>query len=211
MKRIIAILTAMLVLLCPMCMAEENWYASAGTDLAERVIALAGDESYAEMYTGMSDIQAIVAEFAASDFSEIKEARILSLPDEKAMGTIMKLLGGIADAELSPVAEQELFRRIPGMLITLVNGQHSHSWLGATSILTTSETYVMPEAFQPGVLLLEYPGEYSVAVAFSRTGEETVTASATAVHSGFREGVLKRATLLERLAIELMFRKIDPA
>lgn len=213
MKRFITWVVICIIALCPVCNAEENWYLQEGKRLAERVFGLAADETYVQMYTASGEIRKVVSDFAKSDFSQIVEARMLSLPDAQSIERLLGListLSGEEIPEMSDAVKTEMFKQIPGMLVTMVNNRQGVSWVAATaSVLRTSETYIMPEDFHPCVLLLEYPGEYAVAVAYTQTGEDTLTATATAVYSGFIGMISGELSLLERLAFEIMFPKIE--
>lgn len=188
MKRLLSILLAALIMLTAFTASAENWYVTQGRQLAQRLHSLANDESYSYLYAEAGEITALIDDFAAADLSAPTEAQMLVLPETGGMLRLISLLGRLAGEKMPSLSEtvtEEIDRRLPGMLISLVNGKVSAAWIAASSILTTSETHIRPEDFQPGVLLLEYPGAYSVAVAFSRTGEDTITATATAVQSGF--------------------------
>ena len=212
MKKLISAILAVICVLSTASALAENWYVKEGQSLVKHIVELAGDDAYTALYTAPGDIRAIIDEFAESDFTSPTEARMLSLPDSEAALELLSAVASFAAEdipEISDAALKELIKRLPGMIVTLVNNQHGTVWIAATTILSASETHVMPEDFQPGILLLEYPGEYSVAVTFSKTGDNTVTATATAIHSGFISLITKDMSILERIAFEAMFRRVD--
>ena len=54
---------------------------------------------------------------------------------------------------------------------SLLNGQAGAEWLAAASLLTVSETFLMPEGFVPCIVLLDYGTEADAMVVFTQTGQ----------------------------------------
>lgn len=133
------------------------------------------------------------------------------LPETDELLRLFSLLGTLAGEEMPELTEavtDEIDRRLPGMLISLVNGRVGAAWIAAANILTSSETHILPEDFQPGVLLLEYPGAYSIAVAFSRTGEDTITATATPVPSGVMDSFSENLSPMESALFRSLLKEL---
>ena len=213
MKKILSLLLVLILTLRPVAALAGNWYTEKGIILAERMHALASDKIYITTFSTADDLIAHIGTLAKSDFSAPVEARMLNLPDEEAAAVLMSLLSMASDGnmpQLSETAKSEIFRRLPGTFISSINGQFGVTMVAASSILSTSESYITPEGFQPGVLLLQYPGEYSVAVAFSQSGEETVSASAMPIYTEFITELTARddLSLLERVGLNLLFKEI---
>ena len=62
----------------------------------------------------------------------------------------------------------------------------------AGSILTGSRTYIQPQDWRDDLLVvLEYGGEYAVAIAFWQSGEKTVTGQASFIRAGRTEALLR--------------------
>ena len=214
MKKFFAFMLALLLALCPVAALAGNWYAEKSLILAERMHTLASDEAYVTTFTTEDNLIAHIGALAGSDFSAPVEARMLSLPDAGSAAALMSMLSmasGGEMAQLSETASAEIIRRLPGTFVSAINGQFGVTMVAASSILSTSETYIMPEDFRPGVLFLQYPGEYSVAVAFSQSGEETVSASAMPIYSEVIQELAASddLSLLERLGLNLLFQKIE--
>ena len=212
MQKLISSIIIIALMLCPLSAIAENWYITQGENLVGRLCELASDETYATLFTGADDVLEQVRLFAQTDFSEIEEARIFYLPDSEASFSLLSLIGTFSDEtfpEFSETVSAELYKRFPAMIISAINGQAGVSWLAASTMLTTSETYVQPEDFRSGILLLEYPGDFAVAVAFMQTGTDTVTVSATAVSSSTLEMLTGEMSLFEKAAFEILIPRID--
>ena len=214
MKRLLCILLVLLLTLSPLAALAENWYAEKGVILAERMHTLASDEAYVNTFTTDADVLEHVRALAEADLSAPVEARLLGLPDTESAAALMELLSmaGVDEMlHLSETGKAEILKRLPASFISSINGRYGVTMVVASSILSTSETYIMPESFQPGVLFLQYPGEYSVAVAFSRSGEETISASAMPIYTEFITDLTagENLSLLEQIGLNLLFKKIE--
>lgn len=212
MKKKLCLLIALVMMLLPVGAMAENWYLEQGLMLAERMDIVAGDEAYRSMYTSSDDVLDIVADFSEADYSAPVKARMLVLPGETGATALLSLIGLAAEEgmpEISEEAMQMIVRGLPGAIVSVINGRVSASWLAASSILHTFETYIMPEEFTPGVLFLEYPGEHSVAVSFAQTGADTVTATAQMIPGGVIDGFTKDMPFAARLLVNGMFRNIE--
>ena len=87
-------------------------------------------------------------------------------------------------------------RWLAAMPSSLLNGQAGAEWLAAASLLTVSETFLMPEGFVPCIVLLDYGTEADAMVVFTQTGRETVTAQAAFVNVETVEAAMDAVLLL---------------
>lgn len=197
MKRWMAMLVA-LVLLAAGAMAEENWYAAEGQRMAERVQTLAGDEVYCQLYyTANESMDAMREAIAAQDYSKPVSAKLFPLPGQDETVEMIKMLsamfGQTGDPDvlaMSDVGVEEMVKRIPASLVTMLTAKSGTEWVALQSVLATGETCAEPENYRDAVLFLEYPGEYAVAVVFQRSIEGCVGVTARPVP---KDGMLDAA------------------
>ena len=211
MKKFLTALLLVALLLQPLAALAENWYLEKGVSLANHVQTLAADESFIQLYSVYdADVMESIRSFANSDFSKPVSARMLSLQDTETAAMILSLIQG-EEYALSEVAEAEVLKRLPSMFINAINSRFGVNWIVTASVLTTSETHILPEDFQPGALMLQYPGDWSVAIAFSQTGESTVTATAIPICSDYLSVFTDSEELsaLEMLGLNMLFQKIE--
>ena len=211
MKKKLCALIALVLMLLPAGAMAENWYLEQGLVLAEQVDALAADEAYCSLYSSSRDILELVREFADGDYSRPVRARMLVLPDETGTNTLFSLVGLIAGEEMPAMSETSLdkfAKGIPNMIVSLANGSMNSTWLAASTMLNAHETHIMPEGFTPGVLFLDYSGDYAIAVTFSKTGAETITASASMIRGGFVDDMTGDLPFAAKLLVNGMFREI---
>lgn len=209
MKKVMVWLIAALLVLSPVALAEGNWYAVQGKRLADRLAVLADEQAYMEILCGTNpEVLNIMAEIAEADFSVVEEARLISLPSVDTLMDVFKLFGVISNEklpEMSAEAEKDFIRRMIGVPVTAMNNKEGDSWIVATSVLHTFETYIMPRDFNNSILILEYPGDYAVAVTFTETGEQTITAKATLMRSMFNEDM----NFVGKMALQMLMPKVE--
>lgn len=169
MKKWIAMLMALIVLCVP-ALAEEDWYLTTAGELTEAVGELVRDEVYQESMTSMH--LDCVAAIQDADFATVKRAYRTAFPVQKIRDWIKSQgqdLTGLTDA-----AWDRIVVSVPQMMLSMYNGRQSVDAVAASSIISVSRTYVMPEGFESCLLILELEGAV-VGAAFLATGEDTVT------------------------------------
>lgn len=190
----------------------ENWYVDVGTDLALRMHALAGEDAYVAMYTDSEEILQQIHDFAQTEISTPETMRMLKLPSGEDTKRLINILAAITDeemAEMSDAVMEHFTRQVPGVLVSVLNSQIGVSWIATASVLTTSETFIQPEDFAPCVLWMEYPGDYAVAVGFTQTGEDTLTATATITRSGLLDSLTEDMDFVSKLFFNALFQRIE--
>lgn len=212
MKKILSVLIAV-ILFASVPAFAENWYLDRAVVMAERIGVLAGDKVYIEMYmTTPDDIAGIIEGAAGQSFSDPVRARMLVMPSEKMTANLLEWIGAAEGAQferMSVAAKEELMKKLPGIFASAINARRSATWLAASTVLCTVDTHVMPEGFEPCVLLLEYEGDYSVAVSFAKTGTNTVSASASMIPSGTLESLTEDLPFAARVIFNGLFREIE--
>lgn len=186
MKKLIAILLAVFML-CGCAFAEqEDWYLATAAEHALKVGELIKDEAYMEMYAPSMGFDCLTSARNA-DFGTMKSAYRFQLPDAAGVRVLLQLMSG---GELSGAALERTTAGLPSLFITMYMGMQSAENLAAASIATYSRTYIMPEGFEPCFYLLELDGAV-VSVAFSATGEDTITVNAQALFPSEAEDTIE--------------------
>lgn len=191
--RTAAALLLCLTLLCG-C-ARADWAGDTAEALSARMTALAVDEAYVSLFTGSEEVLAQVERMAANEGLEAGQVRRFTLRSESSSADYAEW-EGLELPALSAVAGEELERRLAAMPPSLLNGQAGADWLAAASLLTVSETYLMPEDFVPCIVLMDFGTDADVMVVFTRTGEETVTAQAAFVSAAVVDAGMEAVLLL---------------
>ena len=192
-KRTVAVLLLCLTLLCD-C-ARADWADDTADALCERMTALAGERAYVSLFTGSEEVLSQVERMAANEGLEVGQVRRFTLRSESSYADYAEW-EGLELPALSAVAGEELERRLAAMPPSLLNGQAGADWLAAASLLTVSETYLMPEDFVPCIVLMDFGTDADVMVVFTRTGEETGTAQAAFVSAAVVDAGMEAVLLL---------------
>lgn len=190
----------------------ENWYVDVGTNLASRMHELAGEDGFVSLYTDSEEILQQIYDFAQTEISTPETMRMLKLPSGEDTKKLINILGAIMGEkmpEISDVVMEHFARQVPNMLVSVLNSQIGVTWIAAASVLTTSETFIQPEDFAPCVLWIEYPGDYAIAVGFTQTGEDTLTATATITRSGLLDSLTEDMDFVSKLFFNALFQKIE--
>lgn len=218
MKRIMACLLAV-VLTASSCwaLAEGNWVLEEGESMARRIQALAADENYQKMLIHEEKVLTLLKGLAEADFSKPEAAYMLPIPERDELAGIIRTLGEkVQDAEgleallkLSEEAKEELMRRIPSILVNALVSRHGGmNWVAMNSSLSTGRSFVEPEGFTPCILVLEYPGEYAVALLFAHAGEGVVSVSASVLPMDAVRSVSGYLQKMEGMGISLELRDL---
>lgn len=183
MKKVLAGMLALMLLLGGVALAEEDGYLNNAMTLAGKVGELARDDVYQDSMSGMS-FDCIEA-LKEADFTELKSAWRCEFPSENVLRTF---IATDESADISEAGMERLLTSLPLAVLTMYNGRQSQEAIASASILTYTRTYRMTEGFEPSIYLLELEGAM-VGVAFSATGEDTITASAMPVFIGEGQNV----------------------
>ena len=194
--RTAAVLLLCLTLLCGCARADwADWAEEQAEALCARMTALAVDEAYVSLFTGSEEVLSQVERMAANEGLEMEQVRRFTLRSESSYADYVEW-EGLELPALSAVAGEELERRLAAMPPSLLNGQAGAEWLAAASLLTVSETYQMPEAFVPCIVLMDFGTEADVMAVFTRTGGDTVTGQAVFVSADVVDAGMDAVLLL---------------
>ena len=197
MKRMLALALALLV--CGCALAEGNWYVDEGQALARRMQTLAADDVYTGILMTSRDeaTTALKDGFAQADLSKPTGAWFLPLPEREPLLAALLQLATASSEDLdlsglnalSDVGREELIKRIPASAVSILISQSGVSWVVLSSLLSVGEAKEEPEDFIPGYLLLEYPGDYSLLVTFTRLLPGYASVGATLAPAGCLETI----------------------
>ncbi len=182
-KRMAALLiTCILLLGC--ANAETPWTNETLDGLANRIIGLACDENYIQMFSNDPNVVAQYERMAALKGLPVKEYRYLRLREDM-MDTFLRTEG---TAEWGALTREVLAKRFAGMTPSVINSMGGAAWLAACSSLTEKTGYQLPEGFAPCAVLMDYGADVDVMIIFVRTGEAVVTATASFVDAKLAGG-----------------------
>lgn len=216
MKKWAAVILALALLSCA-ALAEGSWYVEAGQALAARMQALAADEAYIGlMGSGNEELIDVKDAFVGTDLSRPTAAWFLALPErDEILSAIERYaeMSGTMDAdafaELSDAARDELVRRLPGSVASLLCGQAGVGWIALSSLINAGEAREAPEDFRPGYLLLEYPGNVAVLATFTQSLPGYVGVSASPVPADSLDRVRPALATARQLGLSLELEKIE--
>ena len=194
MKKTLAILIVFILSLSPVAALAENWYVETALSLIDHMRLLASDTFYYQAHTTSEFVRSNIISFAESDLSAPVDVYMISLPDLERGNMVIEQLGFGSYGDLSQysdAAAAEMYARMPNAIVNLmIDQQYSATVRMAAGIVSTSRTYHAPEGFESCILLLRYPGKYSVAVSFGQSGEDTVAACSSFIYTSYLEKLL---------------------
>lgn len=173
MKRIVCWIIAVLCAM-PCALGEgsiQDWYFEVGAQMTKELGVLVSDEAYVEMYMA-ADLDCVDV-LREADYEQVLEAYYYKMPSMLLMKLIMNLA---EDEKMSDIAWELFEMRFPQMILSLYGGSKGSEALAATTMMTFSRTFSEPEDFSAGLLLLVVP-DGMAGVAFTKTGDDTVTAT----------------------------------
>lgn len=172
MKKRVSLLMALLALILPALAEGEDWYLSTSTELAQRVGELARDDAFTEM--NISREFSCMEPARAADYSTLKSAYRVQLPDEAGMRVLTKMMYG---GDISETACEYVVSGFANAFVNQYIAMEGAEVLAASTLLTYARTYEMPEDFENVLYVLEFEGAV-IGVTFTGTGDTTITATA---------------------------------
>lgn len=170
----------------------DDFYIDEAIKLTTESGTLASDEEFIRYYAPSKDIDNKVLSIGAVDYSKPTEVYYLSANREQIINNIKALSG----EELDGFDIEKLLKlnKVDFSVIgNLINASYGADNLAALTILTNSRGYVMPKDFTADfALYLEYDGEYSALVSFSKFGDGVIKATMSFVNNGERDNVFRR-------------------
>lgn len=161
----------------------RNEWLRAAKELACRMQAMAADEQIVRLYISDGSVLEYIRSIGAGDYDRLQKVTVAEIPRPKLTAGFLDRAFAASDTDTA------VYRRLAGMMenritpvviVSAMNGREGSTHLAASAVMADSRTYIQPQDWGEDLLLvLEYGGEYAVAVAFWRSGENTVTGHAT--------------------------------
>lgn len=170
---------------------QDDLRAETARELAEKMIALAGNEDYIAA-CGLEDEPQFLPDLANAG----------SLKNEwhyVAASTALtrKTLSAIFGDTLSDAALDKMVRSSASTGVSLAAGQVSATALSESAFVTLIKTIRIPEDFKNSMIILEYDSAL-IAVSFAQTGADTATATAAPI---FTDGSTNAETVANNVAM----------
>ena len=182
MKKLLALLMAALMLTGAAFAEEDDWYLDTAEELAACVGELAGDEAYLNAMGYPVELVGMAHDYVYVDFTVLLAAWRIEWSETD---DLLQALFAVETGELSDAGRDYLVQNTARWPLLRTNSEEGTAeWFATSQMLTYSRTYIMPEDFQTCTYLLLFNGKMNaemIGVAFSQTGEETITATALPV------------------------------
>ena len=142
-------------------------------------------EGYADVYTGNSEVKAVIQSISTSDYSSPKAVYAISAADDDLAAMVeLNRLGNVSD-EL----KNFLLRRARSALMTQINSMSGVENLAASSVCTAGKSFVNENAAEDVIYLYTYENARPIAVTFTIGENHSVSASGMFVmYDGFTCG-----------------------
>ena len=129
----------------------------------------------------------------AVDFNKPTDIFYLYADKEQMIENIKALAGEDAE-DINFEQLEKLNKRYNfSTLASLINASYGAENLAALTILTNSRGYIMPKDFKDDfALFVQYEGEYSSIVSFSKFGDGVISANMAFVKNGDKDNVFRR-------------------
>lgn len=172
LKRVALLLAAMLLIGSAMAEESENdWYLDISMQLARDVGELAGDEAYIALVLPSLLGDEETSALNQADYTTLESAYRLTLPDVAELAELAGLPEGV---QLSEMGLWMLETMIPDSILFSYVADKEIDSISRMSALSVTRTHTMPDGFEPCVYILEFDHAL-IGVAFSQTGEDTVS------------------------------------
>ncbi len=170
----------------------DDFYIDEAIELTTESGTLASDKDFISYYAPSEDTRNKVLAIGAVDYSKPTEVYYMSANREQIINNIKALSG----EELDGFDIEKLLKlnKVDFAYIgNLINASYGADNLAALTILTNSRGYVMPKGFTDNfAIYLQYDGEYSALVSFSKFGDGVIKATMSFVNNGERDNIFRR-------------------
>jgi len=176
MKKLISLILALFLLTSSFAYAEEaseEWYRERADKLVAALTELSGNKEYISYFTGDTRVLEHILEWHEAFSAEPVRVRRYLMPFDALLPLVMNA----ADVELPESVLKYMGNKLGGTLLTMFNNRQSITFVAASTVLQSSEGYIMPEGFEPCMVIYEYDG-ICACVNFFKIGEGVVMATA---------------------------------
>ena len=171
----------------------DKFYVDEAIKLITESGKLAADKDFISLYTTNDEMTNKVLALGAVDFNKPTDIFYLYADKEQMIENIKALAGEDAE-DINFEQLEKLNKRYNfSTLASLINASYGAENLAALTILTNSRGYIMPKDFKDDfALFVQYEGEYSAIVSFSKFGDGVISANMAFVKNGDKDNVFKR-------------------
>ena len=155
MKKLVALITALLMLLPAAALADalqadtaadcDPALVAAADTQVQRMLALARTDGYIEMNTGSESMADLAKAAISHDYSDPTRVAVITMRHD-AFALLSSALYESNFAADDPVALDALCSKVFTALPTRINSMHGAEWLAASSILTTGDVLMLDGA-----------------------------------------------------------------
>ena len=156
-----------------------------GLEIVQLLSEMTQTEGYADVYTGNSEVKAVIQSISTGDYSSPKAVYAISAADDDLAAMVeLNRLGNVSD-EL----KNFLLRRARSALMTQINSMSGVENLAASSVCTAGKSFVSENAAEDVIYLYTYENARPIAVTFTIGENHSVSASGMFVmYDGFTCG-----------------------
>ena len=171
----------------------DKFYVDEAIKLITESGKLAADKDFISLYTANDEMTNKVLALGAVDFNKPTDIFYLYADKEQMIENIKALAGEDAE-DINFEQLEKLNKRYNfSTLASLINASYGAENLAALTILTNSRGYIMPKDFKDDfALFVQYEGEYSAIVSFSKFGDGVISANMAFVKNGDKDNVFRR-------------------
>ena len=153
--------------------AETKSLYAQGLEIVRLMSEMAQTEEYIDLYTGNSEMKAVIQNISTGDYTTPKAVYAISIPDETL--SAMAELNSLDNA--SDSLKSFLMQRVLGSLMPQINGMSGVENLAAASVCTVGKTFVNENATDDIIYLYTYENAVPIAVTFALGEDQAVSAS----------------------------------
>ncbi len=176
MKKLFSLILCLILLTSSFAYAEEaseDWYRERADKLAATLAELSGNKEYISYFTGDDRLMDQIGQWHEAMSAEPVSVQRYLMPFDSLLPLVMNA----ADVKLPESVLKYMGSRLGGTLMSMFNNRQGVTFLAASTVLQSSEGYIMPEGFEPCMMIYEYYG-ICVGVSFAQIGEGVVMATA---------------------------------
>ena len=174
----------------------NDFYVDEAIKLITESGKLAGDKDFISLYTTNDEMTEKVLALGTVDFNKPKDIYYLSADREQIIANLEALAKteGVDFSEMGDVWVEHILKKFNfSTLASLINSSYGAENLAALTILTNSRGYIMPKDFKNNfALFVQYEGDYSAIVSFSKFGDGVISANMSFVKNGDKDNVFTR-------------------
>ena len=174
----------------------DDFYVDEAIKLITESGKLAGDKDFISLYTTNDEMTEKVLALGTVEFNKPKDIYYLSADREQIIANLEALAKteGVDFSEMGDVWVEHILKKFNfSTLASLINSSYGAENLAALTILTNSRGYIMPKDFKNNfALFVQYEGDYSAIVSFSKFGDGVISANMSFVKNGDKDNVFMR-------------------